>query len=177
MLINMGYIRKSISERGLEAYQNGEKPKSVWTKALILQEIKPLVDKEKYILFSKIKKNILIENFLYQSSWHHTSKFYNKTNFYSLDTSAIEKITTLELEELSKEKKKEEKTKIPVLAEYSEYIGTKKNFSILKYKEYGYIEGNTFTNLHGKKKRVSGKYFFYEEVSEEEIKKAKANGV
>lgn len=52
----MGYIGKSISERGLEAYQNGEKPKSVWTKALILQEIKPLVDKEKYVLFTKIKK-------------------------------------------------------------------------------------------------------------------------
>ena len=81
-----GYHNYSMSNNAVMAYQTGEMPKSKWTKTAI---INALIESDAPSDFIKLAKtysvNALREALLYQSSWHHTSKHYNKTNFYSVE--------------------------------------------------------------------------------------------
>jgi len=87
-----GYSGYSMSNNAVDAYENGEKPKSKWTKQDILSavsEINPdIVDDLK-----KISLPLLKDKLLYNSSWHHTSNYYNKTEFYSVDEDVVVELT------------------------------------------------------------------------------------
>jgi len=80
-----GYSGYSMSNRAKEAYASGEKPLSSWRKEDILEELgnveelEPLMEE-----FKKMSLTELKDKFLTNSSYHHTSKFFNTTNFYSL---------------------------------------------------------------------------------------------
>lgn len=82
MNVNSGYIGYSMSVRACEAYESGEKPFSKWQKQDILSELKNQGFNTEVL--EKISLKILKEVFLYESSWHHTSKYFNKTYFYSV---------------------------------------------------------------------------------------------
>lgn len=71
---NSGYVGYSMSVRAADAYDDGKLPKSKL--------------KEKYKL-SETDFNYLLENDMLESEWHHTSKFYNKTNFYKINISGL----------------------------------------------------------------------------------------
>lgn len=80
------------------AYESGEMPYSKWTKSNIIDAIQEMVDSGDIFLNEESLKTIenmplskLRELFLKNSSWHHTSKFYNKTNFYEINVDYIEK--------------------------------------------------------------------------------------
>lgn len=76
---------KGMSNNAVSAYESGEKPLSKWKKADILAEVKKLNPSDEIMEKLKgIKVNDLKDICLYQSSWHHTSKYYNETNFYSI---------------------------------------------------------------------------------------------
>ena len=93
MNMNSGYVGWSMSVRASEAYRGGEMPKSKWTKRAILgaiyDELRGLLEEDRiaYLMrgFSRMTKDSLFSKFFYPSSWHHTSKFANPTDFYSLD--------------------------------------------------------------------------------------------
>jgi hypothetical protein len=81
-----------MSVRATEAYENDEMPKSKWTKKALLANIATYCDDydievsdvvKTYL--EKLSKDELFHRFYYCSSWHHTSKFFNATDFYSLD--------------------------------------------------------------------------------------------
>ena len=81
-----------MSRRAVEAYESGEKPKSKWTKAAMLQEIAAYCDEfdmempdEAWVYLRKLTKAELFNRFFYKTSWHHTSKYFNATDFYGLD--------------------------------------------------------------------------------------------
>ena len=77
-----GYDGYSMSNNARAAYAEGEQPLSKWGKKEILDavsEINPDID------FSRLTLETLKDRFLTQSSWHHTSIFYNTTGFYSID--------------------------------------------------------------------------------------------
>lgn len=77
-----GYDGYSMSNNARAAYAEGEQPLSKWGKKEILDavsEINPDID------FSRLTLETLKDRFLTQSSWHHTSMFYNATGFYSID--------------------------------------------------------------------------------------------
>lgn len=95
-----GYNRYSMSNNAVSAYANGEKPLSKWTKSAILSEISENCEiaEEKAKILQKMTAKELKDAFLRWSSWHHTSKFYNCTDFYSLDFEAIEEISIGEIE-------------------------------------------------------------------------------
>lgn len=84
-----GYSGNSMSNRAVSAYSNGEMPLSKWTKSKILAGVSAyFVGKTGKMLVEKLKKMTLrelAEKFLTKTSWHHTSKFANPTNFYSVD--------------------------------------------------------------------------------------------
>lgn len=78
-----GYNGWSMSNNAVEAYANGEKPLSKWSKADILeaieeQEVELNCTMEK---LRKIPAKVLKLVCLRYSSWHHTSNHFNKTDF------------------------------------------------------------------------------------------------
>ena len=100
---------EGMSNNAVSAYNNGEAPMSKWTKKKLLQlfnerftELQAdfIEDKDFYKKYypyfyknldkvldviKKQNKETLKHWLLYKSSWHHTSKFYNCTDFYSFD--------------------------------------------------------------------------------------------
>lgn len=90
-----GYDGYSMSNNARAAYESGEKPLSNWTKTDIIdaiQDINPDID------CSRLNTTTLKNEFLTQSSWHHTSKFYNKTDFYSINTEYVKGLTQSEVD-------------------------------------------------------------------------------
>ena len=108
-----GYCGASMSERAVQAYDNGEKPKSKWTKAAMLKEISECC--EDFDLFfepeiKKMKKEEIFNTFFYESSRHHTSKYANITYFYALSDDAMYSFFRELTEEEVKQKERERAT-------------------------------------------------------------------
>lgn len=106
-----GYNGYSMSNNAVEAYKSGAKPLSKWKKDdFISYAEENFSNKENYVeKIEELKKiNIagLKDKFLYNSSWHHTSKEYNKTNFYSIDEIEFEEFFETENEKREKEEKR-----------------------------------------------------------------------
>ena len=88
-----GYSGWSMSNNAVTAYENGEKPKSKWSKAAILQEIKEN-DSGAFTcsidVLQKMPINLLWDVLLLKTSWHYASSRYNKTDFYAIDFGVLE---------------------------------------------------------------------------------------
>lgn len=116
--MNSGYNGFSMSNRAVEAYANGERPLSKWTKTDILSDLKKLgVDDGMIKELKKLSKQSLANAFLYCSSWHHTSSYCLKTNFYSVDELKAKNITQEYIDSI---KKLEEMLKADTPAKRSE---------------------------------------------------------
>lgn len=93
MSMNSGYVGWSMSIRAAEAYESGEKPKSKWTKKAMLAAIcdacpgQGLVYEPEKV--SGMLKADLFDRFFEFSSWHHTSKYCNETDFYAVAPEAL----------------------------------------------------------------------------------------
>ena len=103
---------------------------------------------------------------LYCSSWHHTSKQYNKTDFYSvedIDTdNAAEYLRLIEakaIEAKTDAKTKAEEQPIRVLVSYVIWEGTRRHPKAREVEAEGTIIGNWFTGDDGTRKKVDGNYF------------------
>lgn len=86
-----GYIGSSMSARAQEAYEDGEMPKSKWTKVAIVDAIKSFCDEYDLVYdpsIEKMSKADLWDAFIEWKSWHHTSKYANATDFYGIDEEA-----------------------------------------------------------------------------------------
>lgn len=109
-----GYYGWSMSNNAVSAYENGEMPMSKWTKKAIIEHIKEAInegDIEIQFSLNELKKlplKALREFCLIYTSWHHTSKFYNKTDFYSLDVSYLKRLTNETIKKLISAYKKGE---------------------------------------------------------------------
>lgn len=97
-----GYNGWPMSNNAVEAYDSGEMLLSRWSKGAILDAIKAenLDLKCSLEKISALPLSILKERLLKYTSWHHTSKFYNCTDFYSLDTDYIEDLTDDDVDRL-----------------------------------------------------------------------------
>ncbi len=94
-----GYVSYSMSVNARNAYQSGEKPMSKWNKTSVVFEIADSLGVEEEDI--SLKKPY--KEYLSYSSWHHTSKKYNKTAFYDVNFS-FRNIGTIELKENGKQK-------------------------------------------------------------------------
>ena len=108
--MNSGYSGYSMSNRAVEAYEDGEMPLSKWSKQLIIDEV---VEYEHFTEeeLKRFSKKVLVEYFLERSSWHHTSNYCNKTYFYSIDVDKAEDGSIEDLEEIKKDYATERKPK------------------------------------------------------------------
>ncbi len=84
-----GYAGYSMSNNAVDAYLSGERPKTKWRKQDFVDYAEAnypdVIDKVKKLALSYLRDFALV-----QSSWHHTSKFYNKTYFYEIDEDFFE---------------------------------------------------------------------------------------
>lgn len=126
MNANSGYNGYSMSNRAVEAYSNGEKPLSKWTKAEIISAVSE-IDSDKAELLKSVKALTLKEKVLYCSSWHHTSSRYNKTNFYRIDEDFINGLTEEDITEMALENRNEKKKSKTYKGDifYIEWSGTR----------------------------------------------------
>lgn len=167
-----GYNGWSMSNNAVEAYSNGEKPLSKWTKTNIFetienQEIKLKCSMEK---LRKLPAKALKEVCLTYSSWHHTSNHYNKTEFYSLDINTIENLTDEKIDRLfadyKEEKKMEEKpSEEKWRCSFLEWSGSRKHPVATEVIEEGIIKDNWFYRKDGSKKKTTANGFrFIEKI-------------
>lgn len=172
-----GYFGFSMSNNAIAAYWNGEKPLSKWTKKEIMEAITKAVNAREIELkadLSKLKRlpvKTLREVCLYRSSWHHTSSYFNETNFYSLDVEKIEGLTNEKIEEILAIKSEEEE---PPREEtwkcsFLEWSGSRKHPKAIRVEEIGVIRGNWFFRKNGTKKSLCAKGFELIERIEKEV--------
>lgn len=111
-----GYNGYSMSNNAISAYESGERPISKWTKKAIIEAVKEI---NSNIDLSGLSVKELKSHCLTQSSWHHTSKKYNKTDFYSIyedveswTQDTVENIIAARNEELNNQKIRMENMKL-----------------------------------------------------------------
>lgn len=169
-----GYCGWSMSNNAVDAYDNGEMPMSKWGKRDIVDQIEEGVEKgdiELHCSMNKLEKlplGVLREYFLERTSWHHTGKYYQETDFYSLNICYIEELTDEELMWLaSKYKDEQRRLKEEKVAEVSEkwecsfleWSGTRKHRKSTEIREIGTIKGNWFYRKNGHKKSLNARGF------------------
>lgn len=167
-----GYDKYSMSKNARDAYSDGERPKSKWTKSDILSEIEKQTKEDGKSVdmkdLQKVSAETLKDNFLYKTSWHHTSSKYNKTDFYSVNSKRVDDIYDprgiSELYKIDERNKANKKTKMEEPeemweCEYLTWSGTRKHPKATTNKEVGVIRGNWFYLPDGSKKKVDARGF------------------
>ena len=165
--MNSGYSGYSMSNRAVEAYADGEMPLSKWTKDVIIRTVRRIVREdaiEPKFDISKLQKYstaVLRRAFLTYSSWHHTGKFCNATDFYSVSKYYVINVTDEQLESIKADIRAENRAKkekldaeIPEvwLCEYLTWEGTRKHPKAEEHIGAGIVKGNWFIMNHEKKK-------------------------
>lgn len=158
--MNSGYTGYSMSNRAVEAYEDGEMPLSKWSKERIVIEVAKHEHFKKEDL-KKYSKKVLTEYFLERSSWHHTSSYCNETDFYSIKSERAENGSIDDLEELKeynkKETKKVEKLEVKkALVKYLVWVGTKAHPKAEEEESYAIIIGDwAYIECYSKSKKKS----------------------
>lgn len=111
-----GYIDKKMSVRANNAYLNGEMPLSKWTKTTILNAIVEFAEESNINIdnldLNKLTLKELQQNYLINSSWHHTGSLYNKTGFYSISENIVNNLTNDFINEIIKNRQPRKKLTI-----------------------------------------------------------------
>ncbi|MCF0107018.1 MAG: hypothetical protein HUJ53_09665, partial [Holdemanella sp.] len=160
-----GYKGYSMSNNAIEAYEEGYMPLSKWTKGEILNAIDDIRPDLVHIA-RKVSLPILKRYVLEYKEWHHSSMYYNQTDFYGIDEDYLEKATAEQFLELAamKEQKKKKEAVIERRAKchYLEWSGTRSHPHAEDCYEEGVIRGNWFypDNGGGKKKSISSRGFY-----------------
>lgn len=89
-----GYDGYAMSNNARMAYEDCEMPLSKWTKTELLSAIKSYnVSADIILALQKHNTDTLRRELLMYSGWHHTSEYYNKTNFYAIDVDKVNELT------------------------------------------------------------------------------------
>lgn len=163
--MNNGYHGFSMSKRAVEAYKDGERPLSQWTKEDIIEEVEGYGKFTEEVL-RKYPKAVLIDYFLEYSSWHHTGKYCKETSFYSIRTEhaedgSIDDLNELRLELVNK-RKKERKEKLKAQkarVRYLEWVGSRAHPRTKDIDAYAVIIGKWAYLEDGRKKSVDSNGF------------------
>lgn len=83
-----GYSGYSMSNSARQSEDNGSLPLSKWNKNTIIETIQDNTNELNFLIpyLKQLSLEQLKDICLYEDGYHHTSKFYNKTIFYSIDS-------------------------------------------------------------------------------------------
>lgn len=168
-----GYFGYSMSTNAVDAYENGEKPLSKWTKRDILS----CLDMEAMSLncnednLRSAPAAVLKDLCLSYSSWHHTGSFYNQTEFYIFDATKVEQLTDEELDyaiQTYADQKAKPTSSQKWECAFLEWSGSKKHPKATEVVEVGIVKGEWFIRSDGTKKKTSARGFrFIKQIQEE----------
>ena len=96
-----GYCGRSTSRNSLIARKMGSRPISEWSKTRIMDGLDEIAATRRS-LFKKISLPVLQAYCLRRTGYHHTSKWFNKTDFYELNQEAISSLPDETLVALAK---------------------------------------------------------------------------
>lgn len=168
-----GYSGYSMSNNAVAAYENGEMPKSKWTKTLILEALNDMdVATEIQNAAKKLPVNALKEIFLHKTSWHHTSKMYNATDFYSVnpDVSMDTINNYIETHTNQPKQAKHDPGVKYCYVSYGEWEGSKRHPKLVEYENYAIIKepwAYVWDDGLVKKKKPRGSHFYIEKTYDE----------
>lgn len=162
MNASSGYVGWSMSENAANAYYWGEKPLSKWTKAKL---IKAVVEFEAWSEedLKCYTASALRRFFLYKSSWHHTSKVFNETDFYAVNEDRASEKTDELVEHLNrvaqndKEEREERKAELAArqlvkgVITFDKWEGSRNYGKFVRYEKPCIIVENWAYTLDGKK--------------------------
>lgn len=153
-----GYCGYSMSNNACAAYESGERPRSKWSKCDIIKEAA-----EAYNLGPEDMKRLksysvktLRDVMLICVGWHHTSKMYNRTDFYTIDDTR-EGIPWEELDRIqsaSEEPEPVQKVKI----RFTEWTGSRRHPRAEECEALAIVSGQWAYMADGHKKRIDGGY-------------------
>ena len=165
-----GYNGYSMSNNAVDAYHDGKKPMSAWTKAEIISAIDNALNDGELVLrvnpglFKQVSADTLRAAALRWSEWHHTSSYYNKTDFYELDIERLELYDEADLRRMignrSVKKEKKQEPGIKAICHYLEWTGTKRHPRPIEHTAEGIIRGNWFFLPDGTKKSINANGFY-----------------
>lgn len=153
-----------MSVRAQEAYDNGEKPLSKWTKKDIIDRISEILWEDGELTISDFQKLRLAELksvVLIFSSWHHTSNHFNCTDFYEVDEGRVLSLSKKDLDRIidSRKSKPKEETEKRARCKYLVWSGTNRHPKAMAETESGVIRGNWFYGDSGIKKSITANGF------------------
>lgn len=148
----------SMSNNAIDAYDRGLRPRSKWTKSDILDALP--ANARAYLQLDEYPLEFLREYFLYPEEWHHTSKLYNKTEFYRPRINSIDD-TPEDVQDLYRvwlqrqQKAQAAKTAAPRKARvtYTHWIDKRTHRTVT---EYALVRGPWIYTQSGLRKRADG---------------------
>lgn len=159
-----GYDGYRMSNNAVSAYECGEKPWSKWTKTEILEEVDGLISDGLELgvdrkALGKVPAKRLKQLVLVQSSWHHTSSWYNATDFYMISEGRLEGLTDADLIVHEADGHQEEAKPERWVCEVLEWSGSRKHPKATAVEVEGEIRGNWLHLDDGSKKSVTARGF------------------
>lgn len=146
----------SMSNNAIDAYDRGLRPRSKWGKADILDALP--ANARAYLQLDGYPLEFLREYFLVAEEWHHTSKLYNRTEFFrprlGSDSDTPEDVHDLYLHWLQRQQKVQAaKTAAPRKAHvtYTHWID-KRHYRTIT--EYALVRGPWIYTQSGLRKRA-----------------------
>ena len=166
--LNNGYSGSSMSNRAVEAYTEGRKPRNKWEKSDLICELNKIYSSEQVEQLKKFSCEVLKRVFLSYSEWHHTSSYFNKTDFYEVYDGfefhyAMNSCNEAkkELKAEREEKKDNNKFNCKAYCHYLTWEGTRKHPKAIDHQDYCYIDSNEkWAYFDGFKKSTSSNGFF-----------------
>lgn len=137
-----GYVGSSMSVNAKEAYDNDEKPMSKWSKQEIVDEIKRISGVDA----SRLTTDELRTYYLRRTGWHHTGKYYNRTDFFEVDVP--EDLSQKDIDDIvaartprSREPKPKQRT-MSAIVRFIEWAGTRNHPKRIEHEEVVHYKDN-----------------------------------
>lgn len=163
-----GYCNFSMSNNAVAAYEDGKRPRSKWDKGSLISVLSEIYDGETMAEIKKFSTEVLRRVFLQRTEWHHTSSYYNETDFcevydgfksyYALNLcTSVKKDIACERDE----KKHSSKCSFMALCKYLEWEGTRKHPKAIEKEGYCWLDSaSKWAYFDGFKKSTSARGFF-----------------
>ena len=161
----MAYVNQSMSVRAANAYEHGERPASRWSKRAILDAaMTEGFDADEVKRLAAYPLSALRAALLSMSGWHHTSKTFNRTNFYMFDADPADADARLpRLDALAADARKDkaehdEARPVKALIEYGEREGSRSHPRLVTSTSRAVIVGGWAVLADGRRKRLAGRH-------------------
>lgn len=155
-----GYCGYAKSNNAVQAESEGKYPLSKWSKKLVLIEMKKQCLDDDFIkAVKKCTMNFIKEKLLKSYEYHHTSLYYNVTDYYELEfdkyDTADELLNDFNTFKSEQKNQKSQKSQTEKQEQYKcrflIWSGTRRHPKVTEHEEIGIIHGNWFYSSFGKK--------------------------